>query len=145
MLVIALIAFCPAAAADAQQRRVASSQREGARLAPPALVTCDSNDLTVYSGRVTAYRRTPARTTLTVATDWETVERVVIRRTDKRSPQDFFLIEGRPFTAADWRRIERRSGVLRRGVRANVWVCADGRNPVVDWQGAAEPPPPARD
>ena len=132
---------------DAQQRRTAPPQRGDARqrLAPPDLVTCERNDLTVYSGRITSYRRTPASIKLTIATDWETTERVAVRRMGGRSPQDFFLIEGRNFTAADWQRIERRPGVLRAGVRANVWVCADNRNPVVDWQSAAEPPPPARD
>lgn len=113
------------------------------RLAPPASVTCDRNELTVYSGRITAYSRTPTRTTLIIATDWDTTERIVIRYPRGKTPPAQFLYEGRRFTFADWSRIERLPRKLRAGVRANIWVCGDARNPIVDWQGAAEPIPPA--
>lgn len=127
-------------ASPASQRRTAEARQ---RLAPPDVVTCDRNNLTVYSGRVTAYSRTRTRTALTVATDWDTTERVTLRHVRGRKPSAQFLYEGRRFTPADWSRIESASGKLRAGVRANVWVCTGARNPVVDWQAAAEPAPPA--
>lgn len=128
-------------ASSTSQRRTADARQ---RLAPPESITCDRNALTVYSGRVTAYSRTRTRTTLTVATDWDTTERVTLRHLRGRKPSREFLYEGRRFTAADWSRIESTTGKLRAGVRANVWVCDDSRsNPIVDWQGAAEPAPPA--
>lgn len=104
----------------------------GGRLAPPAAVTCDRNRLTVYSGRVTKYSRKAERTVLTIATDWDTTETVSLRG----DPSSAYLIQGTPFTAKDWNRIESKKGVLHPGMRANAWVCTGGRT-VVDWQPAA--------
>jgi len=119
------------AASSVSQRRTMNARQ---RLAPPESVTCERNELTVYSGRVTSYSRTRARTALTIATDWDTTERIVIRHLRGKKPSAQFLYEGRRFTPADWSRIESALGKLRASVRANVWVCAGDRAPIVDWQ-----------
>lgn len=112
--------------------------RGGARLRPPPLVDCPRDLLTVYAGQVTALRRSGKRTMIRIRTDWATTETVAVPHGARADPGDRFLIEGRPFEAADWARIVTRAGQLRRGVRAAAWVCDDGRPPVVDWQPPRE-------
>lgn len=147
---IALLAcVCMFADPASAQRRLAPNTNQGSsRLAPPAGVTCDRSRLTVYSGRVVAYRRTRGYTTLTIETDWDTTERIRIRHARERSPHPFFLIDGQETDAADIRRLELRPNAPPPDARVNAWVCADGRrNPVVDWQGVDDSPaplPPAR-
>ena len=97
---------------------------------------CDRNDLTLYDGRVTAYRRRKGSTFLRIRTNFDTTEEVTIRHPGTDDPSKFYLLNGQPFTKNDWRRIERRRNVLLTGMRANVWVCRDRPSiqPVVDWQ-----------
>jgi hypothetical protein len=106
------------------------------RIMPPSRLKCDRNDLTLYDGRVLAYRRRKGSTFLRIRTNFDTTEEVTIRHPATDDPSKFYLINGEPFTPADWRRIERRSKVLRPGMRANVWVCRDNPaiQPIVDWQ-----------
>lgn len=99
---------------------------------PPENVTCPSNELTVYAGRVTNLERQKGATSLTIATDWKTTERVTIRHPESADPDASFLLKGKPFTKADWDTIAPK-GTLREDVRANAWVCRDGRNAIVDW------------
>ena len=101
-------------------------QSEANRLRPPAAVTCPRNDLTVYAGRVTNLDRQKAATSLTIVTDWKTTERVTIRHPDAADPDASFLIKGKPFARTDWDVIAP-NGTLRDNVRANAWVCRDGR------------------
>jgi hypothetical protein len=101
-------------------------QGEPGRLRPPEGVTCPRNDLTVYAGRVTSLERQKSETSVTIATDWKTTERVTIRHSDAANPDASFLINGKPFSRDDWEKIAPK-GVLRVGVRANAWVCRDGR------------------
>jgi hypothetical protein len=102
------------------------------RIRPPEGVTCPRNELTVHAGRVTSLERQKGATSLTIATDWKTTERVTIRHLESADPDASFLIKGKPFTKADWDVIAPK-GTLREGVRANAWVCRDGRNAMVDW------------
>ena len=46
----------------------------GGRLAPPAAVTCDRNQLTSYTGKVKSYKRQSGKTVLVTARDWSRVE-----------------------------------------------------------------------
>jgi len=95
----------------------------GGRIAPQTIVTCDRNQLTSYSGKVTMFRKTRSRTSIRIATDADTVETVTAR-----APK--YLIFGEPMKAADWKR----KGVGKGG-RAIVWVCrAEGVQPVIDWR-----------
>ncbi|HEV7923609.1 MAG TPA: rhodanese-like domain-containing protein [Thermoanaerobaculia bacterium] len=92
----------------------------GGRLRPPAGVTCDRNQLTLYSGRVTRFTRTRSKTTITIATDWDTTETAV-------SPAPRYLLDGEPMRSSDWKRVGK-------GKRANVWVCGEkGVATVIDW------------
>ena len=102
------------------------------RLAPPASVSCNRNDLTVYAGVVRHYRREKDKTSITIETEEETTERVTLHHTGSDDPSRFFLIQGTPFTPSDWNRIERKKGELRPDMRARAWVCADGMI-IVDW------------
>ncbi len=91
------------------------------RLAPPAAVRCDRNELTSYAGKVSRYRRLLGKTTLAIHTSADTLETITIK-----DPLRSYLINGTPFTASDWNRIELRKGVLRRDMSAVAWVCTSG-------------------
>lgn len=117
---------------------VESNRKENSegRLAPPAAVTCNRNDLTVYAGAVRQYRREMDKTSITIETNEGTIERVTLRHTGSDDPSQFFLIEGTPFTASDWNRIERKKGELLPLMNARAWVCTDGTI-VIDWRPPA--------
>lgn len=129
VLFIVVMAF--SAAGDA-----AFFHQEKGRLMPPPQLKCDRNDLTSYDGQVLASRRRKGRTFLRIRTNFDTTEEVTIRHPGTDDPSEFYLLNGNPFTRSDWRRIEKRTKVLKRGMRANVWVCRGNRSiqPVVDWR-----------
>ena len=129
LLSVAALSVCAAGGA------LAPRQPRG-RLMPPPNLKCDRDALTSYDGRVIAYRRRRGSTFLRIRTNSDTTEEVTIRHPATDDPSEFYLLEGRSFTKSDWRRIERRRGVLRPGMRANVWACRDNPTvqPVVDWQ-----------
>jgi hypothetical protein len=131
-----LFVSAPGAANFPQDERRQQQERRGGRLMPPSALQCDRSDLTLYDGRVIAYRRRKGSTFLRIRTNHDTTEEVTIRHPAKDDPSKFYLLNGQPFTKSDWRRIERRSNVLIKGMRANVWVCRDNPaiQPVVDWQ-----------
>ena len=106
------------------------------RIVPPSSLKCDRNDLTAYDGRILAYRRRVGKTFLRIRTNFDTTEEVTIRHRGTADPSKFYLLNGQPFLKSDWRRIEKSRGVLRTGMRANVWVCRDNPSiqPVVDWR-----------
>jgi hypothetical protein len=108
------------------------SARQESRRRPPESFACPQNDFTVYAGVVQTYRREVGRTTLSIRTDWDTTEQVTLRHAGTDDPSAFFRMQGKPFTAADWPRIERSKGVLRPDVRAAVWVCTGGMV-LVEW------------
>jgi hypothetical protein len=112
------------------------AQQPRGRIMPPSGLKCDRSDLTSYDGRVLVYRRRKGSTFLRIRTNFDTTEEVTIRHPATDDPSKFYLINGEPFTKRDWQRIERRSKVLRPGMRANVWVCRDNPTiqPIVDWQ-----------
>ena len=118
---------------------ISDQPRTTNRLAPPAAVTCPRNNLTSYTGRVTRWARRDGETTLTIATDWETTERVTLTHAGTDDASRSFLLNAKPFQASDWAQIEESKGKLKAGMRATAWVCDDGRQPIVDWQ-----PPPGK-
>ena len=95
-----------------------------------AAFSCDRNNLTVYTG-VVRYRRLAGRTTLRIRTDAETTENVTLRHTGTDDSSVLFTMQGEPFKTSDWSTIETSKGVLRPGVRASAWVCADGQVMIV--------------
>ncbi|HEY0160536.1 MAG TPA: rhodanese-like domain-containing protein [Thermoanaerobaculia bacterium] len=119
-------------AAEPAPAPAAAPVASGGRLRPPDAVTCDRNQLTSYAGKVTSYRRERGLTRLVIHTSAETIETVSIRHTGD-DPSRFYLLDGAPFKAADWSRIERRKGVLRDGVSVVAWVCENGTS-IVDWR-----------
>jgi len=106
------------------------------RIMPPPELKCARNDLTLYDGRILAYRPRVGKTFLRIRTNFDTTEEVTIRHRGTGDPSRFYLLNGQPFLKSDWRRIEKRKGVLKAGMRANVWVCRDNPSiqPVVDWR-----------
>jgi rhodanese-related sulfurtransferase len=109
----------------------AGSAGTGGRLAPPAAVGCDRNQLTSYAGRVIGYRRTAAETRLLISTSAGTVEKLYVRHGD--APLRSHLMDGQIMKSEDWSRVESEKGELREMVSAIAWVCADGTT-VVDWR-----------
>jgi hypothetical protein len=111
-------------------------QEPRGRLMPPSSLKCDRNDLTVYDGKVLNYRRSKGSTYLRIRTNFDTTEAVTIRHPGTDDPSPSYLLNAEPFTKSDWRRIEKRKGVLKPGMRANIWVCRGNPaiQPVVDWQ-----------
>ncbi len=111
----------------------AASDARGGRLRPPDAVKCDRNQLTSFAGKVTSYRRQKDKTILVMHTSADTVETITVRHSGKADPRRSYLLDNRPFTAADWKRIERRKGVLRPNMSAVAWVCTNGAT-IVDWR-----------
>jgi rhodanese-related sulfurtransferase len=110
-----------------------ASVSRGGRLAPPAVVTCDRNDLTSYTGKVKSYKRQRGKTVLVIDTTADTTERVTLVHKDTDDPSRFYLIENTPFTSRDWSRIERKKGELHPNMSAIAWVCGNG-TAIVDWR-----------
>ena len=114
----------------------AMSLSQERRMMPPPELKCDRNELTLYDGRILAYRRRTGQTFLRIRTSFDTTEEVTIRHRGTDDPSKYYLLNGQRFMKGDWRRIEKRKGVLKAGMRANVWVCRDNPSiqPVVDWR-----------
>ena len=110
-----------------------ASASRGGRLAPPAAVTCDRNQLTSYTGKVKSYKRQRGKTVLVIDTSADTTERVTLTHANSDDPSRFFLIDGTPFTSRDWSRLEVRKGELKPNLSAIAWVCSNGTN-VIDWR-----------
>ena len=117
----------------------ALSEAQENRIGPPSALKCDRSDVTLYDGRVFTYRRRRGKTFLRVRTSFDTTEAVNIIHPGTDDPSKFYMINGGPFTPADWKRIEKRKGVLNNGMNANIWVCRDKPSiqPVVDWRPPA--------
>ena len=120
-------------APDALQNRSAAQSRQR----PPEAFACAPNNLTAYTGVVERYRRESDRTTLRIRTDWDTNEDVTVTHPGAADAAAFYRYAGRPFTAADWTRIESSPGVVRPSTRATAWVCSDGKV-MIDWAAPKE-------
>jgi rhodanese-related sulfurtransferase len=117
---------------DPRPETAAPVPASGGRLRPPDAVKCNPNELTSFAGKVVTYRRGKDLTVLVMHTSADTVETIKVPHGDK-DPRHWYLIEGQPFTAADWKRIESKKGVLHPDMSAVAWVCTDGRT-LVDWR-----------
>jgi hypothetical protein len=67
-------------------------------------------------------------------TDEETTESFTLRFRRSEDAARWFLLMGESFKPSDWRLIERSRYRLRPKMRATVWVCDDGTNPIIDWR-----------
>lgn len=110
--------------------------QRGGRVAAPAGLKCDINDLTLYDGEVVKYERKLGSTYLRVKTNFDTTEEVTLKHPGTDDPAALFLINAEPFKPSDWAKIERAKRKLRPHMRANVWVCVGKPSiqPVVDWR-----------
>lgn len=124
LVVVAGLACASCAAAQAGR-----NQQPERRIAPPAGVQCDRNQLTSYSGTVSGYRLEGNQLWLQISTEWDTVEQVKIDGVARHEAVAHFLWQGEPFGAADWALLEESPGVLRQGLRVTAWVCLDEVTP----------------
>jgi rhodanese-related sulfurtransferase len=97
------------------------------RLAPPDAVTCDRNQLTSHSGRITSYKRAKDKTVLVMATSADTVETLTVAHPGTDNPSRFYLLEGQPFRKEDLGKVDKS------GTSAIAWVCTNGPT-VIDWR-----------
>jgi rhodanese-related sulfurtransferase len=111
----------------------------GGRMSVPDGIPCSASDVTSYFGVVTRYRQTRARTTITIRTDFDTTETVVLNHPRSGNPAQFFQLNREPFRTPDWKAIESRRGVIRPGMRAHAWVCRDGKA-LIDWHPGESAP-----
>lgn len=127
-------------AVASQNERVARQER-GGRLAPPAVLRCERDNTTSFTGRVLSYERKRGRITLRVRTDEETTEEFTLRYAKDADPKRLFLLRGERFKEGDWRKIESRRGRLRPHMRVTVWACYRDDVPVaevLDWRPLSE-------
>ncbi|HEV7764568.1 MAG TPA: rhodanese-like domain-containing protein [Thermoanaerobaculia bacterium] len=110
-----------------------TSAGRGGRLAPPAAVSCDRNELTSHSGAIKSYKRQSDKTVLVMDTSADTTEGLTIHHKGSDDPSRFYLIEGTAFTSRDWSRIEKKKGQLLPKMSAIAWVCNDGTT-YIDWR-----------
>ena len=109
-------------------------QAQDGRVLPPAAVTCDRNNLTIYPGTVLSYTRRADRIVVSIRTDYDTTETVTLRYARGSSPTRWFLLNGDKFERGDWSKIESAKGKLYPNMRVSAWVYTDGKKPVLDWQ-----------
>jgi hypothetical protein len=104
------------------------------RLRPPEHLQCERNHLTAFQGRVLSFRRDVVRTVIRLRSDEGTAEQFILRYPEGSDLTQWFLLRGKAFRPEDWAQIESDKHRLRAKMRAIVWVCDDGTNPVIDWQ-----------
>jgi hypothetical protein len=83
---------------------------------------------------VLAYERKEDRIFVRMRTDEEMDESFTVRLAKTDDAKRWFLMRGEEFKESDWELIESGKGRLKPQMRATVWVCDDGSNPVVDWR-----------
>ena len=121
--------------ACASQSLADRSTGQNERSAPPATLACDINQLTSFDGLVTHYQRDVATTSITIDTDWDTVESLTIKHPGPQGLLQYLKLDGRQFKEKDWPLIESGPGILIEGMRAVVWVCLDEETQaVIDWR-----------
>ena len=117
-----------------------SAMQERERLAPPAAIKCPHNKLTVFAGRVQSFSVRDEKARLVIATDWDTVETVLLPAT-RENQLPLFLYKGEPFSREHLRDIFVDKDEVRPGTRAHAWVCRDATfPPLIDWQSPRETP-----
>lgn len=112
----------------------ARAEEPRSRLRPPAVLHCDRNQLTSYTGALSTYARSRDATRIGIHTDEGTEETVLLAHPGA-DPVAAFLANGRAFEKDALSKLESAPGVPRPGLRLTAWVCLDGRTPpVIDWQ-----------
>jgi hypothetical protein len=104
------------------------------RLRPPESLQCPRNNLTAFSGTVSSFQRKADRAVIRLDTDEKTAEQFTLYYQEGADPTPWFLLKAKPFQSDDWELIESAPNRLLPEMRAIVWVCDDGSNPVIDWR-----------
>lgn len=127
-LLAGIFLSCTTFAQDTGDRRMG-------RLAPPASISCDRNQLTSWTGEVSGYGRGKESSWLEISTDEDTVEHTSIEHEGSADSSTHYLLWGEPFSSSDWPAIETSPGKLVKGMRATAWICMDGKtSPVINWR-----------
>jgi hypothetical protein len=139
LILTSVIIISVSSTARPQARKAPQTQNEnrrvaGQRIAPSSLLKCPRDHLTSFMGRVTNYQRTQTRISIRVRTDEETTENFTLKFTRNDDPTRLFLLRGEEFKRSDLKLIEVSTGRLRPTMRAIIWVCDDGSQPVIDWR-----------
>src|SRR5262245_37085979 len=133
-IIISVSSIAGAQLPVAPQPQNENQRAAGQRIAPPSSLKCSRDHLTSFMGRVTAYQRSRTRIFIRVRTDEQTTENFTLKFTRNDDPIKLFLLRGEEFKQNDLKLIEVSTGRLRNPMRAIVWVCDDGSNPVIDWR-----------
>jgi hypothetical protein len=104
------------------------------RLRPPASLQCPRDHLTAFSGEVTSFQRGADRVVLHLRTDDAGTKQITLDYPEGSDLTQWFLLKGEAFRPEDWEQVESPQQRLREHMRAVVWVCDDGTNPIIDWQ-----------
>jgi hypothetical protein len=105
---------------------------------PPGGLSCDRNNTTSFTGRITGYSRTSRSIFIRVRTDEQTTEEFTINLRRGENASKKFLFQGEAFKAGDWKKVEKGRGILRPKMRATIWACRDDRDDfhaeLIDWR-----------
>lgn len=138
LIVICSLLALPASGQTQRRQPLPHSEEQGSasgrRPRIPDRVTCPRNNLTSFTGRVLSFSRTHVRTVIRMRTDEDTTEKFTLHHPKSNDTKKWFLLRGKPFERSDWAVIESARNRLRPNMRATVWVCDDGTNPIVDWR-----------
>jgi hypothetical protein len=127
---ISLLLTCGLLSCSTSPKVAAGTQR----LRPPESLQCPRNNLTAFSGSVLSFQREADRAVIRLDTDEKTTEQFTLRYHEGADPTPWFLLKAKPFQPSDWGLIQSAPNRLRPEMRAIVWVCDDGTNPVIDWR-----------
>ena len=114
----------------------AHQRTAGARLAPPAALQCERNQLTSYQGAVKRLSLTePTKICLTIETAWGSEEAFRLTGNEDSAIEAQMLWNGQAFSPANWETLK--SG---QELHAIAWVCEDNATPtVIDWRPTGIP------
>ncbi|WKD48161.1 hypothetical protein [Microbulbifer spongiae] len=105
------------------------------RLAIPAYITCDHNQLTAWMGEIKYLNHQAGTLNLALTTDYQTEESLQLHYPTDAALLAQMRLHGVPFTKNDWHQLYESDGTLRNQLRAVIWLCEDSSTePVINWQ-----------
>ena len=113
---------------------LAFAQR-GGRLAPPAALACDRNQLTSFEGVLIRHESKNGMDHVTLETDWGSEERFVV---DTTSEPPHYLVNGEPAEDDTWQELLPGCDGAGESLRLIAWVCSDPEQVVIDWRPSGD-------
>ncbi|MFS1525294.1 hypothetical protein ACL7TT_14485 [Microbulbifer sp. 2304DJ12-6] len=105
------------------------------RLAIPAYITCNHNQLTAWMGEIQYLNHQAGTLSLALTTDYQTDESLQLQYPTEAILLAQMRLHSAPFTKDDWRQLYESDGTLRNKLRAVIWLCEDSNTkPVINWQ-----------